>query len=131
MFILITLLSLSGSIPLTSPSSYFGRGAAPVLTISMLCYGDETSINDCSYASISPETLSYWHYSVAGVICQGNTTTQECTSGESRLVGGATKYEGRVEVCVDGFWGTACYNEWDQEDAIVLCRQIGLPTAGN
>ena len=122
-------MSLSGSIPLTS--SYFGRGGAPILAFSMSCYGDETSINDCSYAFLSPTTLSFWHYSVASVMCQGNTTAQECTSGESRLVGGATENEGRVEVCVDGFWGTACVNEWDQEDAIVLCRQLGQQTAGN
>ena len=65
-------------------------------------------------------------------MCQGNTTsTQECTSGKGRLVGGASENEGRVELCVDGFWGTACDDEWDQEDAIVLCRQIGLEESGN
>ena len=46
---------------------------------------------------------------VASVICQGNTTSQpECSSGDLRLVGGERESEGRVEICVGGFWGTMC-----------------------
>ena len=31
-----------------------------------------------------------------------------CTDGNLRLVGGSTNRESRVEVCVDGYWGTVC-----------------------
>ena len=47
-----------------------------------------------------------------------------CAAGRVRLVGGYSPYEGRVEVCVDGVWGTVCDDQWDNADATVVCRQI-------
>lgn len=51
-------------------------------------------------------------------------STHECVNGDLRLVGGKDELEGRVELCLDGVWGTICDNFWSDLDAAVTCRQL-------
>ena len=48
---------------------------------------------------------------------------------EVRLRGGVNQSNGRVEIGLDGAWGTVCDNNWDIQDARVVCHMLGYPTA--
>ena len=56
-----------------------------------------------------------------------------CTDGDVRLVNGYSNVHenyGRVEVCIDSTWGTVCNNNWDNNEASVVCRRLGYVPHG-
>ncbi|XP_072043678.1 uncharacterized protein [Amphiura filiformis] len=103
--------------------SSFSVETKPIWLSGVSCKGDESQIGKClhlgwgnyedfeDYNVCSPKD-------VAGVVCQ-----------RVRLVNGSDKYEGRVEVFLDGTWGSVCDKNWDLDDANVICRQLNLGPA--
>lgn len=53
-----------------------------------------------------------------------------CNEGAVRLANGTVEQEGRLEICVNGVWGSVCDYYWDQSDAYVACKQLGYSNAG-
>ena len=56
------------------------------------------------------------------------TYIAQCEVGSVRLTGGPNEFEGRVELCLDGSWGQVCVMGWTNDDAEVVCRQLGYST---
>ena len=81
----------------------------PSSNINLKCYSKSLMIHLCSYDDI-------------------NFVDPGDCSGESiRIVDGIIENEGRVELCVDGVWGSICDNGWDATDAHIVCTQLGHP----
>ena len=60
------------------------------------------------------------------ILCAG-----PCSNGDVQLVGDS-RYDnfGRVEVCINGSWGKVCSDMWENNDASVVCRQLGFSPYG-
>ena len=105
-------------------TSGFTNGDGQIWLDEVRCNGTETRLIDCLANPLGIHNC--FHTGDAGVRCTGETS---CTQGAIRLQpGNAT--QGRLEICIHNIWGTICDDAWDDTDAAVACRQLGLPSAG-
>uniref|UniRef100_A0A1X7UCA1 SRCR domain-containing protein n=1 Tax=Amphimedon queenslandica TaxID=400682 RepID=A0A1X7UCA1_AMPQE len=105
-------------------SNTFTEGYLHMHFTKLNCSGSEESIFNCSYNELSNYYCS--RYRDASVICQlNNVQYSNCTTGNIRLTGGSNQFEGRVELCVNGVWGSVCDNSWDSTEASTVCKQLG------
>lgn len=51
--------------------------------------------------------------------------TEYVPDPDIRLVNGSQPNQGRVEIRINGEFGTICDDHFDAEDALVVCRMLG------
>ncbi|NXH01327.1 DMBT1 protein, partial [Loxia leucoptera] len=132
--------------PLDAPqNAHFGPGSGRIFLDDVQCRGDEPSLQMCRHSGWGVHNCG--HVEDASVICAAaNPTTPSqwpLTTGRAggnlsmslslclmagpsvRLSGGRNGCEGRVELYDGSTWGTVCDDQWDLQDARVVCQQLG------
>ena len=104
----------------------FGEGEGLIFLSDIRCTGSESSLDECPRNNINVRFCD--HREDAGVVCQPVTPVDVCEEGQVRLVNRPVgrDYEGRLEVCIQNYWGTVCDDGFNEAAAIVVCRQLGF-----
>lgn len=145
----IILSYISAIDGLTYNFNFYGTGSGAIFLDNVFCSGNEADLFSCSYVMAQGDS----HAEDVGVKCFETTSQQpsvyfenvalcnlynlpntaypNCNLGDLRLVGGTTNREGRIEICIDGQWGTICDDGWSSFDARVACRQMGFAALSN
>ncbi|XP_066515942.1 scavenger receptor cysteine-rich type 1 protein M130-like [Hoplias malabaricus] len=94
---------------------HFGPGSGPIWMDNIDCRGTEFTLKNCRSRGWGVHNCG--HGEDAGVVCSGHR--------KSRLTDGPHLCSGRVEVLHVKTWSTVCDAGFDQQDAEVVCRDLG------
>ncbi|CAI9722756.1 serine protease svh-1-like isoform X3 [Octopus vulgaris] len=135
------------------PFSNFGPGNANFLLTNVECIGNETSLLDCPKSPWRQHNCK--RHETASVICKldkgcppnqfecaksqcleidricdtvdncGDNSDEKYCTASVKLVNGTNPSNGRIQITINNITGTICDDNFDNIDAIVVCRQLG------
>ncbi|NXP84107.1 C163A protein, partial [Passerina amoena] len=108
-----------GRVARASLHAPFGPGSGRIWLQPFFCNGTEDALQHCPHFKWGRHFCG--HERDVGVTCTDAV--------ELRLAGGGSPCAGRVEVKLQGHWGTVADESWDLQDAEVVCQQLGCGSA--
>ncbi|XP_041374983.1 LOW QUALITY PROTEIN: deleted in malignant brain tumors 1 protein-like [Gigantopelta aegis] len=100
-------------------SQKYATDHGPYWTSRIRCSGNEKTLADCPMTALGAVQACSSQFS-AGLQCF------DTTGFFYRLKDGSSSKRGRVEVSVDGSWGTVCGQDFDDAEASVFCKTLGF-----
>eukprot|EP00105_Crassostrea_gigas_P042487 XP_019926635.1 PREDICTED: deleted in malignant brain tumors 1 protein [Crassostrea gigas] len=117
-----TVVCRTLGLPWTTSELYggavYGQGSGPIWLDDVDCVGSETKIQDCTHRGWGSHNCD--HSKDVSISCLPANETV-------RLMGGASQFEGRLEVYRHGQWGTVCDDNLNEKVSAVVCRTLGFP----
>ncbi|CAM2097425.1 unnamed protein product [Caretta caretta] len=95
--------------------AHFGEGRGTVWSDTFHCEGTEPCLWDCSRMALGNPACS--PRDTARVTCSGRSEALRLLNGENRC-------SGTVEISLHGVWSRVLDDQWDMNDASVVCRQL-------
>ncbi|XP_033636271.1 deleted in malignant brain tumors 1 protein-like [Asterias rubens] len=102
------------------PEFEFGRSSSPIHLDDVKCVGTESKLALCSHGPWGDNDCD--HSDDLTLNCKTYSTPED---GSLRLVDGRGSQSGQVQISYQGVWGTVCDDDWNINDASVVCRQLG------
>lgn len=63
-------------------------------------------------------------------LCHHFSVAKQCSDGDVRLLAGSTQFEGRLEICYNGQWGTICDDYSYAGIQNFVCKQLTVSIGG-
>ncbi|XP_070551036.1 scavenger receptor cysteine-rich domain-containing protein DMBT1-like [Ptychodera flava] len=84
------------------------------------CTGNEIKLTQCAHNGWGEHNCV--HSEVVHIDCENEIPI--------RLADGVSSHEGRVEIYHNNEWGTVCDDNFNENAALVVCRQLGFTSVG-
>nr|XP_033771592.1 deleted in malignant brain tumors 1 protein-like [Geotrypetes seraphini] len=110
---------LGCALPIVQPEKpAYGSGTGPIWLDNVHCTGTEALLTQCQHNDWGQTNCN--HAEDIAVICSGSNPTIK-----HKLVNGSNRCAGRLEVFQNNEWGTVCKDNWNINEANVVCQQLG------